>query len=663
MSDVDSVLEQLCINTTRMLAVDAINKANSGHPGLPLGATPMTHVLWDRFLKHSPAHPEWFNRDRFILSAGHGCAMLYALLHLHGYDLSLEEIKNFRQWGSKTPGHPEYGLTPGVEATTGPLGQGFSMGVGMAIAERYLAGRFNRESFSVIDHYTYAVVSDGDLMEGVACEAASLAGTLGLGKLIYLYDDNEISIEGDTDLSFLEDVGRRFESYRWDVLKIEDGNNTEEIARAIQAAQAVPYRPSLIIIKTHIGYGSPKQDTASVHGSPLGSDPTIQTKEFYGWPQEPHFHIPVKVKNYFENSRSQGQKQEARWNNLLGKYREAYPELAEELCLAMEGKLPPDWEKSIPNFSPESGAIATRNASGEVINAIGDKVGYFLGGSADLAPSTMTTFKKNESFSAENRRGRNFHFGIREHAMAAAVNGMALHKGVIPFGATFLVFADYMKPSLRLAALMETQSLFVFTHDSICLGEDGPTHQAVEQLMSLRAIPGFTVIRPADANETAAAWQVALQSKGPVALALTRQKLPILSQETTRQGLPHGAYILSDSENPALVIIATGSEVHLALSAQKELAQENISVRVVSMPCWELFEQQSTEYQNEVLPLETPRLIIEAGIRLGWERYVGKKGDIIALDRFGASAPWQIVYEKLGFNMENVVEKAKALLV
>jgi transketolase len=657
-------VDELCINTLRFLAVDGVEKAKSGHPGLPLGAAPMAYVIWDHFLRHNPNNPTWFNRDRFILSAGHGSMLLYALLHVYGYDLPLEELKNFRQWGSKTPGHPEYGHTPGVEATTGPLGQGFAMGVGMAMAEHFLGEYFNTPEEKLVDHHVYAIVSDGDLMEGVSSEAASLAGRLGLGKLIYLYDDNGISIEGHTDLAFTENVGRRFEAYDWHVLNVSDGNDMVAIDTAIRIAQKETNRPSLIIVQTHIGYGSPKQDTAAVHGEPMGAEAVKKTKENLGWPLEPDFYIPEEALQHFRQALETGNKLEADWQTRLADYRKSSGEKAEAFDNALQGKLPAGWDKDVPVFDIEKKAIATRDASGQVMTALAKHLPTLLGGSADLAPSTKTTLVSCGEFGEEC--GRNLHFGVREHAMGGCVNGLALHGGVIPYGSTFMVFSDYMRPSLRLAAIMQCHSIFVFTHDSIGVGEDGPTHQPVEHLMSFRLIPGLTVFRPADANETAAAWRLAVELKTPVVFALTRQKLPILdvNRYPIVDGVPKGAYILSEAPNgkPELIIIATGSEVHLALDAQEQLASQGKPVRVVSMPSWELFEKQSQDYRHSVLLPDVPKLAIEAGVTLGWQKYVGDNGTIIGLDRFGASAPLEQVMKNLGFSVERVVNEALALL-
>jgi transketolase len=664
----DRNLDELCINTIRTLAMDAVQKANSGHPGMPMGAAAMAYTLWTRYLRHNPANPQWPNRDRFVLSAGHGSMLLYALLHLTGYDLPLEEIMQFRQWGSRTPGHPEHGLTPGVETTTGPLGQGFGNGVGMAIAERFLVQHFNRPGFPIVDHHTYAIVSDGDLMEGVSSEAASLAGHLRLGKLIYLYDDNKISIEGSTDLAFTEDVGRRFEAYNWHVQRVS-GNDIEAVARAIEAAQGESQRPSLIIARTHIAFGSPhKQDTAAAHGAPLGEEEVRATKEALGWPLEPPFFIPPEALAHFRQAVERGRAWEAEWQRLFEGYAAQYPELAARWRMLTAGELPPDWDADVPVFQPEDGPMATRVASGKVLNALVERLPTLVGGSADLAPSTDTYLRGRGDLEFDQYGGHNMHFGVREHAMGAIVNGMALHGGVIPYAGTFLIFSDYMRPPIRLAALMGVHVVFVFTHDSIGLGEDGPTHQPVEQLAALRAIPRLTVIRPADANETAEAWRVAVQAKGPVALALTRQSLPVLERTSLAPaaGLACGAYVLAhapEGRRPDIILIASGSEVALALAAREELTRQGVAARVVSMPSWELFEEQPQSYKNEVLPPEVAaRLAIETGVPQGWYRYVGSGGDMLGLNRFGASAPGKTVLQKLGFTVENVVARAQALL-
>jgi transketolase len=661
MTDVD----QINVNTIRFLAVDAVEQANSGHPGLPLGAAPMAYTVWDRFLRHDPTDPSWFDRDRFILSPGHGSAMLYALLHLYGYDLPLDEVRSFRQTGSLTPGHPEYGHTDGVEATTGPLGQGFSMAVGMAITERLLASRFNRPGFPIVDHATYAIVSDGDLMEGIASEAASLAGTLGLGKLIYLYDDNHISIEGNTDLAFREDAERRFEAYGWHVIRVADGTDLDTIGSAINAARSDD-RPSLIMVRNHIGFGSPGQDTASVHGDPLGSDGVAATKEALDWPTEPSFYVPDEAAAHFTRSRDEGKERHAAWTGLLERYRVEHPQLAAEFDDAVAGRMPEGWDGQIPGFDPHGGSISTRDASGAVMNGIAHGYPALVGGSADLNPSTKTELVGLGDFGPDNGSGRNIHFGIREHAMGAIINGMALHGGVLPFGSTFFVFADYLRPALRLSALMQTHVVHVFTHDSIAVGEDGPTHQPVEHLASLRSIPGITVLRPADANETAAAWRIAVERPAPTVLVLTRQKLPVLDTDRYPivEGVPRGGYVIrkADGGSPQLTLIATGSEVSLALDAADRLAESGIAAQVVSMPSWELFREQSDAYRESVLPAETPRLAIEAAHRMGWHEFVGDSGDIVSIDTFGASGPGPDVYANFGFTVDHVADRAMALI-
>ena len=660
--------DQLCINTIRTLAMDAVQKANSGHPGLPMGAAAMAYVLWTRFLRHHPTNPSWPNRDRFILSAGHGCMLLYSLLHLTGYDLPLDELKRFRQWGSRTPGHSEYGLTPGVETTTGPLGQGFGNGVGMAIAERFLATHFNRPGYPIVDHYVYAIVSDGDLMEGISSEAASLAGHLGLGKLIYLYDDNRITIDGSTSLAFTENVGQRFEAYGWHVQRV-DGNNLKEVEAALSGAQAATERPSLIIARTHIAYGSPnKQDTAEAHGAPLGEEEIKLTKRALGWPLEPAFYIPDEALAHFREVLQQGRAWEAQWQAQFDAYAAAHPELAAEWRTVMNGRLPEGWADKLPAFTPGGGSMATREASGKVLNAIAPHLPTLIGGSADLTPSNNTYLKGYGDFQRDNVGARNLHFGVREHAMGSILNGMALHGGVIPYGGTFLIFSDYMRPAIRLAALSHIHVIYVFTHDSIGLGEDGPTHEPIEHLASLRAMPNLTVIRPADANETAVAWRVALEHRGgPVALALTRQKLPVLDRTTLASAdlLRRGAYVLTDTSNgqPNIILIATGSEVQLALEARQRLAARGIGARVVSMPSWELFEQQPDSYRDEVLPPSvTARLAIEAASPHGWHRYVGTMGAVIGMTRYGASAPYHVLMEQFGFTADNVTSRALALL-
>ena len=677
-------MEQLAVKTIRMLALDTVQKAKSGHPGLPLGAAPIGYVLFRRFLKHNPRNPRWFNRDRFILSAGHGSALLYALLYLSGYEgISLEELKNFRQWGSHTPGHPERCVSCGIETTTGPLGQGFATGVGVAIAEAHLAARFNRPGFPVIDHYTYALVSDGDLMEGVAQEAASLAGHLRLGKLIYLFDSNKISLSGETRVCFTEDVKKHFEAYGWQVLEVRDGNNLEELAQAIKEAREDKEHPSLIVVSTHIGYGSPKQDTFEVHGAPLKPEEVVETKKFFGWPVESEFYVPDEVLTHMREIIGEGEKQEREWQNLFEAYSREFPEEAATLRMMMAGELPTGWADNLPIFEPAAGAMATRSVGGKILNLLAEKVPALIGGSADLDPSTNTVLKGKGSFQAPGNcpqgtqglvdgplgyEGRNIAFGVREHAMGAILNGIAIHGGLIPFGATFFVFSDYMRPAVRLAALSHCKVVYVWTHDSVGVGEDGPTHQPVEHLMSLRAMPNLILIRPADANETREAWKVALERQGgPVALILTRQNVPILDQNKygRAEGLRKGAYILTDNSdgNPELIIIASGSEVHVALEAYEKLVAEGVKVRVVSMPSFELFEMQPKEYRDTVLPPAVrKRLAIEAGATLGWYKYVGTEGEVVGIDRFGASAPGKVVLERLGISAENLLSKAKALL-
>ena len=680
----NQALDALCINTIRMLSVDAVQKANSGHPGAPMGLAPAAYTLWTRFLKHNPRNPEWWDRDRFVLSAGHGSMLLYSMLFLTGYDLPLEQIKQFRQWGSRTPGHPERELTPGVETTTGPLGQGFGNGVGMAMAEAHLAARYNRPGFEIVNHFTYAIVSDGDLMEGVAAEAASLAGHLKLGKLIYLYDNNRISLAGATDLSFTEDCAKRFEAYGWHTLSVENGNDLEAIHGAIRAAREEQSRPSLILLRTHIGFGSPgKQDTFEAHGSPLGEAEVKRTKENLGWPLEPAFYIPKEAETHFHAAISTGQKAEANWQEHFNAYREKFSDLAREFQQIMSGALPANWQASIPSFPADPKGLATRAASGKIIAALGTALPTLIGGSADLNPSTFTVLPKLGDFESPQRKfidnqgsaggdwnyaGRNIHFGVREHAMGATINGMAAHGGLIPFGSTFLIFSDYMRPSMRLAALMELGVIYVFTHDSIGLGEDGPTHQPVEQLAALRAIPRLIVIRPGDANETSVAWQIAIESRScPVALVLSRQNVPTLerSQHASADGLRRGAYVLADAPGGRadIILIGTGSELSLVVAARERLAKQNIHARVVSMPSWELFDQQPEEYRATILPKSVPaRLAVEAALPLGWHRYVGDNGDVVGIERFGASAPGNVVMEKLGFTVDHVVERATALL-
>jgi len=676
-------LDRQCVDTLRFLSVDMVQKANSGHPGLPLGAAPMAYVLWTRWLRYNPHNPDWFNRDRFILSAGHGSALLYSLLHLTGYDLSLDDIRQFRQWGSKAPGHPERGHTPGVETTTGPLGQGFGNAVGMAIAEAQLAARYNRPGHTLVDHHTWVLVSDGDLMEGVAAEAASLAGHLQLGKLICLYDDNHVTLAAGTDITFSENRARRFEAYGWHTVSVADGNDLAAIDVALAAARAETTRPSLILVRTHIGYGSPDQDSYKAHGSPLGADDVRQTKQTLGWPTEPDFLIPEAVLAHFRTARERGAQAEAAWNASLNSYAATFPDLAKELQGRLRAELPSGWDTDIPVFDADEQGLATREASGKVMNAIAPKLPALTGGSADLDPSTKTTLKGLGDFNPPAMKhtghqgavsadwsytGRNLHFGVREHAMGAIVNGLAAHGGFIPYGATFLIFSDYLRPSIRLAALMGLHVVHVFTHDSIAVGEDGPTHQPVEQLANLRAIPNLIVIRPADANETAVAWRVALEMRDrPVLLLLTRQALPTLDRSVyaPAEGLRRGAYVLSDAPNgkPELILIASGSEVGLIVAAAERLQQQGIAVRCVSMPSWELFEALPQAERDAVLPpAVSARLAVEAGVSQGWERYIGARGDMLGVERFGASAPAVVVLREYGFSVDNVSARARALL-
>ena len=659
-------LDQLCINTIRFLSADAVQKANSGHPGMPMGMADAAYVLWTQYLKHNPTNPSWPDRDRFVLSAGHGSILLYSLLHLTGYDLSMEEIKRFRQWGSKTPGHPEYGCAPGVETTTGPLGQGFATGVGMALATRLLSARYNKPGHTVVDHHVYAIVSDGDLMEGVAAEAASLAGHLGLSEIIYLYDDNKISLVGPTSWSFTEDVGARFRAYNWFVQEV-DGYDLDAIAEAIRAAQAESERPSLIRVHSHIGYGAPtKQDSAASHGSPLGDQELDGAKAKLGWPLEPRFLVPDEALAHMRAAVKEGQAAEAAWRARFGSYAQAYPELAAEFEQRIQGDLPEGWDADLPAFADASKQLATRRASGQVINAIAPKLPALVGGSADLASSTNTLIAGSSDVNTSAFEGRNLRFGVREHAMGAMLNGMALHGGFIPYGGTFLVFSDYLRPAVRLAGLMNAHVIYVFTHDSIGLGEDGPTHQPVEHIAALRAIPNLVVIRPADASETVEAWRIAITHDGPVALVLTRQNVDILdrSKLPPARELAKGAYVLVDTEGtPDLILIATGSEVQVALAAHELLAALGIQARVVSMPSWELFERQPQAYKDTVLPPKiTARLAVEAGIRMGWERYVGLAGDVVSVDRFGASAPVHVLWEKFGYTGPAVARRAMKLL-
>jgi transketolase len=648
--------------------MDAVQKAKSGHPGMPMGAAPMAYVVWTRHLKHSPSNPHWHNRDRFILSAGHGSMLLYGLLHLTGYDLSLDDLKNFRQWASKTPGHPEYHVTPGVETTTGPLGQGFGNGIGMAIAERYLAARYNRPNFEVVNYRIYGIVSDGDLMEGVSSEAASLAGHLRLGNIIYLYDDNHISIDGSTQLAFTEDVAKRFEAYGWQVQALEDGNDIEAINAAIKSAQEETNRPSLIKVRTHIAYGSPnKHDSAEAHGSPLGEEEVRLTKKTLHWDPDKQFLVPNDVLQHMRHAVEQGKKWESLWQTMFENYKRTYPDLAQELEDIRKGEFGEAWKQALPVFGAESGAMATREASGKVLNAIAPNLPTLIGGSGDLTPSNNTFLKGLPEFQAGVHTGRNFHFGVREHAMGSILNGLALTDGIIPYGGTFLIFSDYMRPPIRLAALMGVRPIYVYTHDSIGLGEDGPTHQPIEQLAALRSIPNITVIRPADANEVACAWKIAIEHKGgPVALALSRQKLPLIDRTkyAPAANLAKGAYVLAESsKSPAMILIGTGSEVQHVIAAYEQLAKEGTAVRVVSMPSWELFEAQPKEYKDSVFPPSVKkRLAVEAGSPMGWHKYVGDQGEILGITKFGASAPLAAIMKEYGFTVENVVRKAKELL-
>ncbi len=677
-------LAQQCIDTLRFLSVDMVQKADSGHPGLPLDAAPMAYVLWTRFLKHHPANPDWADRDRFVLSAGHGSALLYSLLHVTGYGLSLADLKQFRQWGSRTPGHPERGHTPGVEVTTGPLGQGLANAVGLAIAEAQLAGTYNREGHAVVDHRTWALVSDGDLMEGVAAEAASLAGHLRLGKLVCLYDDNAVSLSAGTAITFTDDTAGRFEACGWQTLRVADGNDIEAIDRALQSAVADTTRPSLILVRTHLGYGSPKQDSFKAHGSPLGAADVAATKARLGWPAAPDFLVPEAAGRRFLAALGEGEQAEAAWRRRMDAYAQAFPDLAAQLQARLRGELPAGWDADLPRFPADAKGLSTRVAGKQVLAAIGAKLPALFGGSADLDPSTFTALVGLGDFNpgadagaapiegadagGASRAGRNLHFGVREHAMGAIVNGLAAHGGFIPYGSTFLIFSDYMRPAIRLAALQKLHALHVFTHDSIALGEDGPTHQPIEQLLSLRAIPGLTLIRPADANETVVAWKVALATKDrPVLLVLTRQDVPTLDRAThpDANGLANGAYIIDEGSHasPDLILIASGSEVGLIVEAAATLRRDGVAVRCVSMPSWDLFDAQPPAYRDAVLPPGvTRRLAVEAGTTLGWERYVGTAGDVIGIDHFGASAPAKVLLEEFGFSAANVVARARRLL-
>lgn len=662
-------IDMLSIDSIRTLSIDAIEKANSGHPGMPMGAAPMAYTLWTRYMNINPKNPEWFNRDRFVLSAGHGSMLLYSLLHLAGYDLTMDDIKQFRQWGSKTPGHPEFGHTAGVDATTGPLGQGIAMAVGMAMAERHLAAVYNKDNFNIVDHYTYTICGDGDLMEGVSAEAASLAAHLKLGRMIVLYDSNDISLDGDLDKSFSESVEGRFKAYGWQYIRVEDGNNLDEIAKAIEEAKTDEDRPTLIEVKTIIGYGSPNLSGKSdVHGAPLGADELKLTKEAYKWTFEEDFHVPGEVYDHFKQQiADKGEHTEQAWNELFAKYKSEYPELGAQLEKAMKGELVEGWDKDIPVYE-EGKSLASRASSGEALNGIAKNLPYLVGGSADLAGSNKTMIKGSGDFFPGSFDGRNIWFGVREFAMGAAMNGMALHGGLKVFGGTFFVFSDYLKPAIRLAALMGLPVTYVFTHDSIAVGEDGPTHEPVEQLAGLRAMPNLSVIRPADGNETAAAWKLSVEStKTPTALVLTRQNLPTIrdTDKNAYEGVSKGAYVISPAgkETADALILAAGSEVGLGVKAQEALASEGIDVAVVSMPSWDRFEQQSREYKESVIPKSVKkRLGIEMGSSLGWHRYVGDEGEVLAIDTFGASAPGEKIMEEYGFSVNNVVARVKAML-
>ncbi len=662
-----TTIDQIVVNTIRTLAMDAVERANSGHPGTPMALAPLAYVLYTRHMKHSPRHPDWPDRDRFVLSAGHASMLLYATLYLTGYDLALEDLQHFRQWGSPTPGHPEHGHAPGVETTTGPLGQGFANAVGMAIAEAHLAAKFNRPGHAIVDHRVYVIASDGDLMEGISHEAASLAGHLQLGKLTVFYDDNRITIEGSTDLAYSDDAAQRFGGYGWHVQHVPDVNDLAALDASVRAAQADP-RPSLVVVRSHIGYGAPtRQDTAEAHGAPLGKADIAGAKAFYGVPAE-DFHVPPEALSHGHRCVESGAERERAWRAACAAYEKAYPAEAASWRAALSGELPAGWEKALPAFTAKDGAMATRAASGKVINAIAQAVPTLIGGSADLAPSTNTILKGSPDFAAGRYDGRNMHFGVREHGMGGILNGMALHGGVRPYGATFLIFSDYMRPSIRLAALMGAPAIYVFTHDSIGLGEDGPTHQPVEHLAALRAIPNMTVIRPADAPETVQAWRAALEHRaGPVAIVLTRQKVPLIDREThaAATGLLRGGYVLAEAGGgaPMLLLIGTGSEVGLCLAARDLLERDRIPTRVVSMPSVELFARQDTAYQHQVLPPAVPRRVsVEAGATFGWHRWVGPEGDVVGLDRFGASAPEGRIYQELGITAERIAARARALL-
>ena len=661
-------LDQLSINTIRFLAVDAVQRANAGHPGMPMGCAPIAYSLYTKYMNHNPVNPSWLNRDRFILSAGHGSMLLYATLHLCGYKISLDDIKNFRQWKSITPGHPELGLTAGVETTTGPLGQGFANAVGMAIAQEYLVSIFNKEDAKILDHYIYGICSDGDLMEGVSHEAASIAGHLKLGKIIFFYDDNGITIEGSTSLTFSEDVSKRFEGYGWQVLKLNNVNDLKQIDASVKSAQKESSKPTLIITKTHIGYGSPnKQDTASAHGSPLGEDEVKLTKKKLGWPIDKTFFVPVEVSKHFESLIEKGKNAEVKWDNQFNDYKTKYSEDAKLFTSIMSGNYNSEWKSKLPVFNNYIEKVSTRSASGKVLNSIAGSLPTLIGGSADLAPSNNTMLKDYKNFSADNRDGRNFHFGIREHGMASIINGMAMYGGVIPYGGTFLVFSDYLRPAIRLASMSGIKVIYVFTHDSIGLGEDGPTHQPVEHLASLRAIPKLVLIRPADANETIKAWEVALEHKGsPVALILTRQNISVIDRAkyANAENLKRGAYILKDTNGkPDIILMASGSEVELIVKAAEKLEEINIKVRVISFPSWEIFESQGADYKLKIFPPEIKaRVSVEAGVAQGWYKYIGDYGESICIETFGSSAPFGVLFEKYGFTVENVVNTCKRVL-
>lgn len=660
-------IDLLSINTIRTLSMDAVQKANSGHPGMPMGCAPIAYSLYSQVMKHNPANPEWYNRDRFVLSAGHGSMLLYSTLHLCGYKVSINDLKNFRQYGSNTPGHPEYGHTDGVETTTGPLGQGFANAVGMAIAQEYLASLFNKDDIKILDHFIYGICSDGDLMEGISHEAASLAGHLKIGKLIFFYDDNGITIDGKTELAFSDDTKKRFEAYHWQVLNIDDVNDLNQIMNVVKTAQSELTKPTLIITKTKIGYGSPnKQNTASAHGSPLGEEEVKLSKKNLGWAEDKSFYVPDEVYNHFDGVKKSGTEAEESWKKKFEEYKTKYSDDAKLFLRVMSGETGDEWLNHLPSFTNYDEKLATRSASGKVLNSIADFLPGLLGGSADLAPSNDTFLKKFKTFSQSDHSGRNFHFGVREHAMGSILNGMATYGGVIPYGGTFLIFSDYLRPTIRLAALSNVKPIFVFTHDSIGLGEDGPTHQPVEHLAALRAIPNNLVLRPADANETVEAWQTAINHKGgPVCIILTRQKLSVINRDkySSAEGFQKGAYIIKDVKNPQLIIIASGSEVELAIKSAEKLAEENIAACVVSFPSWELFNTQSDAYKETVLPKSIKaRVVIEAGVKQGWEKYAGNDGEIISVEKFGASAPDKILFEQYGFTVENVINTSKSVL-